>query len=139
MMLCFDPQFREKYGIAPMDVSGYVFDAGQPTTHFSFLSERGINSNRQIIDDAAPIYHIGEEKTYPPMLILVADNDMKNRYEQTLLMMDTLRWNGHENFDFELLHCSHCRYVNRIDENGESIFGKRVYNFIEKTSRKEDE
>jgi hypothetical protein len=54
-------------------------------------------------------------------------------------MVDTLRWNGHENFDFKCLHSNHCRYVNRFDENGESIFGKLVYDFIEKTSRKEAE
>lgn len=137
MMLCFDPQYREKFGIAPEDVAGYVFDAGQPTTHFSVLSERGINSGRQIIDDGAPIYHVGREKKYPPMLILVADNDMKNRYEQTLLLMDTLKWNGHEDIEFHYLHCGHCRYVNRFDENGESIFGKKVCGFIRRISAKE--
>ena len=64
------------------------------------------------------------------MLIHVADHDMPNRYEQTLLMMDTLKWNGHEDMEFHYLHCEHCRYVNRIDENGDSIFGKKISNFI---------
>lgn len=136
MMLCFDPQYREKFGITPDDVAGYVFDAGQPTTHFSVLSERGINSKRQIIDDAAPIYHIGREKKYPPMLILVADRDMANRYEQTQLMIETLKWNGHEDISYYCLHSTHCRYNNRFDENCESIFGKKVFNFIQEVEAK---
>lgn len=137
MMLCFDRQYLENAGLDPMDVSGYVFNAGQPTTHFNVLKERGYGRDRQIIDDAAPIYHVGKEKKYPPMMILVADDDMKNRYEQTLLLMDTLRWNGHENFEFHCLRASHCGYDNRLDENGESIFGGFILKLINNATGKE--
>jgi acetyl esterase/lipase len=139
MMLCFDKQYLLNAGLQPMDVSGYVFDAGQPTTHFNVLKERGYGKDRQIIDDAAPIYHVGTEKEYPPMMILVADDDMKNRYEQTLLLIDTLRWNGHKNFEFHCLRASHCGYDNRMDENGESVFGGFILKLITETSGKEAE
>lgn len=137
MMLCFDHQYLKNAGVDPADISGYVFDAGQPTTHFSVLSERGINSKRQIIDDAAPIYHIDAAQNYPPMLILVADRDMANRYEQTQLMIDTLKWNGHEDIEYYCLHSTHCRYNNRFDENCESILGKKIFNFIKRVEAKE--
>lgn len=136
MMLCFDTQYLKNAGLDPMDVSGYVFNAGQPTTHFSVLKERGFSKDRQIIDDAAPIFHVGKEKKYPDMMILVADDDMKNRYEQTLLLLDTLRWNGHENFEFHCLRAMHCGYDNRMDENGESIFGGFVLKLINQVTGK---
>ncbi len=138
MMLCFDEQYLTNAGVNPSDISGYVFDAGQPTTHFQVLRERGYDKNRQIIDDAAPIYHIDETKTYPPMLILIADRDMANRYEQTQLMIDTLKWNGHEDIEYYCLHSTHCRYTSRFDENCESILGKKIFNFIKRVEAKGD-
>jgi len=138
MMLCFDTQYLKGAGIDPMEISGYVFNAGQPTSHFNVIKEKGYSRDRIIVDEAAPLYYVGIEKQYPPMLFLVADNDMKNRYEQNLLMMDTLRWNGHEDMEFHYLHAGHCGYDNRIDENGESIFGKFIFDFICRTSKKEE-
>lgn len=137
MMLCFDKHYLKDAGVDPADISGYVFDAGQPTTHFQVLRERGLSRDRQIIDDAAPIYHIDASQTYPPMLILIADRDMANRYEQTQLMMDTLRWNGHEDIEYYCLHSLHCRYTSRFDENCESILGKKIFNFIKRVEAKE--
>lgn len=138
MMLCFDKQYLKEAGIDPADISGYVFDAGQPTTHFRVLRERGYNKDRQIIDSAAPIYHIDAAQTYPPVLILVSDRDMANRYEQTLLMMDTLKWNGHEDIEYYYLHSKHCRYTSRFDENCESILGKKIFDFMKRVEARRD-
>lgn len=132
MMLCFDTHYLKDEGIDPMEISGYIFDAGQPTTHFNVLKERGYDhvNDRQIIDEAAPIFHVGVEKEVPPMLILVADHDMQNRYEQTLLLAEALDWNGIHNYELHCLHSSHCRYTSRLDENGDSILGKFICEFI---------
>ena len=132
-MLCFDPSLLEKHGISPTDAAGFILDAGQPTCHFRVLKERGLDSRRVIIDETAPLYHITAERAYPPMLILVSDNDMQNRYEQTLLLVSTLNHFGYaDRVTLTVMNGTHCSYVKAFDAEGNSIFGKLVYSFIDK-------
>ena len=108
-MLCFDKSWLSKHGIKPTDISGFIYAAGQPTSHFNVLRERGLDTRRVIIDDTAPIYHIGVDELYPPMLIFVSDNDMQNRYEQTMLLISTLKHFGHfEKIQLKVMHGGHC-------------------------------
>ena len=132
MMLCFDKRYLENIGAKVSDIAGFVFDAGQPTTHFNVLTERGFNRNRVIIDEAAPLYFIDGTEKFPPFLVIVSDNDMQNRLEQTNLLMSTLKhFNQDENASFILMKNSeHCSYVNKQDENGRYIFSDMVSNFI---------
>lgn len=132
-MLCFDASWLSVHGIKPSDIAGYVHDAGQPTCHFNVLRERGIDARRVIIDESAPLYHIDDTQSYSPMLIIVSDNDMENRYEQTLLLMSTLKHFGHtENVKLKVMHGTHCAYVRTVDENGNSILGKLALELIHK-------
>lgn len=130
-MLCFDKHYLAEHGIAPMDITGFIHDAGQPTAHFNVLRERGIDSRRVIIDESAPLYYVGADEQYPPMLVIVSDKDIKNRYEQTMLLLSTLKHFGlDENVKLQMMRSSHCAYVGKVDENGVSIFGKLVSDFI---------
>lgn len=130
-MLCFDESWLCAHGIKSSDVYGYVHDAGQPTCHFNVLRERGIDRRRVIIDGSAPLYHVDGKHSYPPMLIIVSDNDMENRYEQTLLLASTLKHFGHaESVSLKIMHGKHCAYVRSKDETGDSVFGKLVLEFI---------
>lgn len=133
MMLCFDKRYFLTYGIDIQKISGFIFDAGQTTTHFNVLRERGIDSRRCIIDDAAPIYHIEEYDNQPPMLIFCSDNDMTNRYEQTLLLIGTLKHMNYpaENIQFEYLKGhSHCDYI-----NDSKIFASNIIEFINRNKK----
>ena len=134
MMLCFCKKYLQLHKICPEELAGFVHDAGQPTAHFNVLAERGIDSRRVIVDESAPLWHIGIEADYAPMLFLVSDNDMKNRYEQTQLVISTLRHFGYDESKYEckLMHGSHCKHDVAMDENGESVFGKIICEFIEK-------
>lgn len=132
MMLCFDKRYLEKAGVSLEQISGFVHDAGQPTAHFNVLRERGIDSRRIIIDETAPLYFIGMEESYPPMLYIVSDNDLENRYEQTMLTISTMK---HFRYDMDkvrlqLMHGGHCHYVSAVDEAGVSIFGKMIGDFM---------
>lgn len=130
-MLCFDKTWLSNRGIKPTDVAGFIHDAGQPTCHFNVLRERGMDTRRVIIDDSAPLYHIGEDERYPPMLIIVSDRDMQNRYEQTMLLVSTLKHFGHsENVQLKIMNGTHCAYVYAADESGVSVFGKIATAFI---------
>jgi len=130
MMLYFDDRYLGKYGLSCRDFAGFVLDAGQPTAHFNVLRERGLDTRRVIVDESAPLYHIEEYAGQPPMLIFVADNDMENRYEQTVLLLSTLK---HFHYPQEIItyiykeNCTHCCYL--ADEE----YADEVYAFIAKT------
>lgn len=130
MMLCFDERWLSRNGIDPNAVAGYVHNAGQPTSHFNVLREKGEDTRRVIVDETAPLYYVGLRATYSPMLFLVSDNDMTNRYEQTVLMLSTLKHFGHTSAEYRLLHGGHCQHDGAVDENGESVFGKLIFDFI---------
>ena len=135
MMLCFDKTHLAKYGIAPTDLAGFVHDAGQPTTHFNVLAkEYGLDHRRVIVDERAPLYHIGKDKAYPPMIFFVSDHDMENRLEQTELMLSTLRHFGHTEetgIFYKLLEGTHNETFFKKDENGDSLLGLHIHQFIQ--------
>ena len=134
-MLCFDETWLSKYGIAPTDIAGFIHDAGQPTCHFNVLRERGIDPRRIIIDASAPLYHVGESGQYPPMLVIVSDADIENRYEQTMLLLATLKHFGHgEKVRLTVMNGKHCAYVDAVDPKGDSVFGKLVAEFVDGVS-----
>ncbi len=132
-MLCFDKRYLGAHGIDSDSLDGYYMDAGQPTTHFNVLRERGVDSNRVIVDEAAPLYYVESGRDYAPMKIIVSDRDMENRLEQTQLLVSTLKHVGADmsKVDFELIQDSvHCGYVSKVEEDGESVFAKMVSEFI---------
>lgn len=136
MMLCFDKRWLGEYGILPTDVAGYIHDAGQPTAHFTVLKYSGIDPKRVIVDDTAPLYHIGCDEKYSPMLFIVSDNDMQNRYEQTMLVLSTLKHFGHEGDDVQLrvMNGGHCHYIKQLsNETPNLIFAEMSEEFIKKT------
>lgn len=66
------------------------------------------------------------------MLFIVSDNDMENRYEQTMLLISTMK---HFRYDMnkvklKLMHGSHCEYVGLKDKLGVSVFGRICGDFI---------
>lgn len=130
MMLCFDKKYLSSFGILPTQVSGYIHDAGQPTSHFNVLREKGIDTRRIVIDETAPLYYVGTEEEYSSMVLILSDNDLPNRYEQTLLLQSTLKHFGHC-VDIEVLHGEHSQYI-QTKKNGNSILGEVVYSYISK-------
>ena len=131
MMLCFDPSYYAAAGVDAARITGYIHDAGQPTAHFNVLRERGIDSRRLIVDETAPLYFVGTQPSYPPMLFLVADADMENRYEQTVLLLSTLKHFGCESScTLRVMHGTHCSYTFAEDAQGNSIFAEMACSFI---------
>ncbi len=132
MMLCYDRKWFAPYNLTTMEFAGWVHDAGQPTAHYNIMRERGLDTRRVIIDESAPIYYIGLEKEYKPQLFIVSDNDMENRPEQTTLTLSTLKHFRYNMDTVKLItmHGGHCAYDGAYDENGDSIFGKMIYEFM---------
>ena len=132
MMLCFDKKYLASAGIDNSVITGYYHDAGQPTAHFAVLKHRGVDPRRIIVDESAPLFHIGTEPEYPRMRFIVSDDDMKNRYEQTMLVQSTLAHFEYKNYDLVVMNGRHCKYVGKLDDNGVTVYGQMVYDFISK-------
>ena len=115
MMLYFDNRYLNKHGLSCKDFAGFIFDAGQPTAHFSVLKERGVDSRKILLDETAPMFFVEEYDAQPDMLIFVADNDMACRLEQTDLFVRYLKRYGYptEKIRYILMQdCKHCSYIN---------------------------
>lgn len=135
MLLCFDKKYLGMHKIDPDEITGYIMDAGQPTTHFNVLVERGFDKRRVVIDEAAPIYHITDGRNYPPMQIVVAENDLRNRNQQNALLVSTLKHFGcpEERIDYRIMPgYKHVGYVNHITEDNKSVFADVVFDFVSK-------
>ena len=105
------------------------------TAHFNVLMELGFDSRRVIIYETAPLYHVTADRNYPPMQIIVAEHDMSNRFEQTQLLISTLKHMGcpQDKIDYRFMPgYKHCEYRKYCDDNGDSIMGKVFYEFISK-------
>lgn len=132
-MLCFNKQYLNQYGIDSDKINGYIFSSGQPTTHFSVLTERGIDPKRVVVDDAAPLYHIAEERPFSPMLIILASDDLPSRYEQTLLLISTLKQFGQteKNIKLEIFpNSTHSSYLGLRESDGNYPLSKMIAEFI---------
>lgn len=136
MMLYFDSRYLEKYGVSTQLVSGWIFDAGQPTVHFNVLRERHEDTRAIRVDEAAPLYFINktvEPKDMPRLLIFVAENDMFGRFEQTQVLLKTL-----QHFDYDMSRITykymegfgHCEYIGFKDEKGDYLYAHILRDFI---------
>ncbi|MBQ8320899.1 MAG: DUF4886 domain-containing protein [Clostridia bacterium] len=134
-MLCFDKKWLAFNNIKVSDIAGFVHDAGQPTTHFNVLRERGFDRRKLVVDEAAPLYYVGDAENYPPMLFILADNDMKNRPEQTELLLSTMRHFGYDMSRVEKVvipDSTHSSYCKKLDEKGEPVFAKVIVEYLKK-------
>ena len=129
MMLCFDKKYLGLYGLSAMNVNGFIFDAGQPTKHYTILRATGCDERKVIIDESSALYHVGEDEKYPSMLFIVSDNDIPNRYEQTMLLISTLKAFGHMDVKLKLMkNSTHCLYTYDTSRNDE--YTKVIADFI---------
>lgn len=128
MMLFFDKSYLAEYGFSRDNFDGFIFDAGQPTTHFSVLANSGQDERLVRIDKAAPIFYINKDLDYKGRIkIIVADSDMPGRLEQNLLLKRTMLMFGFDEkrIEFDVMngfgHCGYC---------GEAEYFKMISDFI---------
>lgn len=116
MMLYFDPHYLADQGVDADSLSGYVFNAGQPTTHFNVLRERGMNSSLIRVDEAAPVYFVDDaliKRPALPLFFITAEHDMPCRPEQTAMMLKTLEMLGYPQdkiSSYTFPGFKHCKY-----------------------------
>lgn len=121
LMLCLNKQYFKEYKIEETQIIGYVSDSGQPTTHYHILEcERGLDPLLQRIDEAAPLFYLNKQSTFPPMLLTVYEKDLPNRLEQNQLFKSSIK-NINPSLDVTLLILKgqHCHGSCEIDSDGE--------------------
>jgi len=134
MMLRFDAKYLLAHGINSCDINGYIFNAGQPTTHFNVLKARGMDTRRIVVDDAAPLYHIAESAAWPPMLLLVAESDIPCRLEQTQQLCASMRQFGCPESQIRyrvMVGYGHVGYDDAADESGGNVLAAFIIAFME--------
>jgi len=120
MMLCTDRHYLNDEGVDPMNIKGWISDAGQMTSHFNVIAiEDHLNPLSQRIDEKAPLYFIDEKFNSNPILLIYYENDMPNRLEQNQLFVSTIK-NFNPNVEIMpmLLPGSHCHGSSIKNEDG---------------------
>ena len=127
-MLCFDGRYLAAQGMSPLEVQGWVFDAGQPTVHYNILRERGVSPLAVRIDEAAPLYFVGPDPGLAPMLIFAAEHDMPGRLMQNRLLIDAMENFGYPKDRHLFVYMEgwkHCEY------NGHACYDDEILRFLE--------
>ena len=129
LMLCFDGKYLKAHNIE--NVKGYIHNAGQPTAHFNVLKYSGYDSRRVIVDETAPLYYVGTTDLNQNMLIMFSDKDMENRYEQSQLLLSTLKHFNYINIKHKIFeNTGHCEQDFAHCENGDNVLAKTIYDYV---------
>ena len=134
MMLCFNKEYLFNEGINPLDIKGWIFESGQPTSHFNIMSiEKGLDPYLQRIDEMAPLFYVNKETKLSPALFILYTNDLPNRYEQNKLLISSVKfYNNDAQLDELLLDGNHCEGSSHVDETNDFPFVYQVINWIRK-------
>ena len=123
-------------------IHGYIFDAGQPTTHFNVLRERGVDTAAVRVDEAAPIYYLTEPYTanlQQKFLVISAGDDIPGRKEQNELLIRTMIAHGYEEeqITYKVMEgFTHAQYVWTRDEDGHYPYATILGKFIAEKTKK---
>ena len=134
LMLCLDRKLLENFGISPNDISGWIIESAQTTSHYNIINkEKGINPKKQMIDEFAPLYYVDENTSFSKMLLFYYDNDMPCRPEQNKLFVATLKnYNPKVDIEVKVLSGGHCFGSTYKDSDGEYPFVKESLKWLNK-------
>ena len=134
MMLCYNKKLLLDKGINPLRIKGWIFESGQPTSHFNIMNiEKGLDPMLQRIDEMAPLYYVDKDVISSPALFILYDNDLPNRYQQNqLLISSVLTFNNKLVLDQVLLKGSHCAGSSTKDKDNEYPFVKEAIKWMER-------
>ncbi|MBP5308864.1 MAG: alpha/beta hydrolase [Clostridia bacterium] len=133
LMLCFDGRYLEKEGMTSADVSGWLIDSAQTTTHFNVLKERGLDTRLQRVDEAAPVYFVNEKSTFSKILLIFYENDMPVRPEQNAMFYKAVKnFNPAAKIELRLLPGGHCESAAK--KNGRYPFEDILSDFVKESA-----
>ena len=132
LMLCLNSRYLQAVGISPLDISGWIIDSAQTTSHFNVIKrERGENSLLQRIDEYAPLYYVDENTRFTRMLLMFYREDMPCRPEQNRLFARAVSaFNPDADIRFIELCGEHCHGSSVKDSDGKYPFVKETLKWM---------
>jgi acetyl esterase/lipase len=132
LMLCLNEQYLKNVEVSPMEITGWIIDSAQTTSHFNVLKyEAGCNPCVQRIDEYAPLYYVNENTKFTKMLVLFYEEDMPCRPEQNMLFIKAVReFNRGANLQYKQLKGGHCHGSSFRDEDGEYDYVKESIRWL---------
>lgn len=132
LMLAFDEHYLADAGMDRSRIAAYVSDSAQTTCHFRVLKERGVDSRLERIDDAAPIYHLSENSSFGPLLLISYTQDMPCRLEQNRLFLKSVqRLCPDQHTELVVLEGKHCNGSVKRNKNGTFDFNDALLAFLQ--------
>ncbi len=142
MMLYFCPDYMREFVLSPDLFDGFLFDGGQPTTHFSVLNERCIDQRAIRIDKAAPMYYLdvlasaeNRAEKRPPVLLVTAERENPGIGPQNDLLMETMLefgYSPHRITREVMKGFGHGEYLNQPSADGKYPVNRVFGEFITK-------
>ena len=108
-------------------------DSAQQTTHFNVLRERSVDSRAERIDEAAPLFYVGQTPLSAPLLMLAYAQDIPCRLQQNELMLHSFRrFDPAAPVELHVLPGGHCEGSSQADENGDFPYVLELKRFIDR-------
>lgn len=130
-MVGIDPRYLAAHGHEPNDLAGFAPISGQMVTHATIREERGLPSDRPIVDDAAPVHHVRRDA--PPFLAIAGSDDRPARMEENSYFVAALKAVGHVDASYlEFEGRDHGTIIAGIPEDDDPV-GRALMDFIAKS------
>ena len=133
LMLCTDPIWLREFGIDSAEISGWLIDSAQTTSHFNVLKyERGEHPGVQRIDEFSPQFFVGPELKFSRILLIFYEEDMPCRPEQNRLFERSVRaFFPDADLTCVQLPGGHCHGSSVKDGDGEYAFVKVAISWLD--------
>lgn len=137
LMLCFNTQYLADVGVDAKEITAWIIDSAQTTSHFNVIQEEEhLDELCQRIDKYAPLYYVNKATSFSKMLLLFYAEDMPCRPEQNMLLYkNILAYNKDADISYVQLPGSHCAGSTKKDDDGEYPFVKAALHWLTQHSR----
>jgi len=112
-MVGLDKSWLAEYDIDADRIAGLVSVSGHTITHYTIREEQDIPSERAVIDEFAPLYHV--RPNAPPIVLITGDRNLEllGRYEENAYFMRMMKVAGHKKTTlYELIGYDHDTMLN---------------------------
>lgn len=133
MMVGLDDSYLAAHDRSPSEIAGWLPVSAQVDSHWTVRKERGIPREKQVIDESAPLFHVRADTT--PMLIVVADNDLRGRAAMNRRFVEKMRQVGHAEVQFVVIpDRNHVSLITRMNQPDDPV-ASRLVEFIRQTAQ----
>lgn len=128
LMVGLDGSYLKGHGVSTSDLAGTIPVSPQVDSHWTVRAERGIDRNTRVIDPTAPLFHVRSDA--PPILLFVADSDLKGRADRNRVFFEAMKKAGHKSVSFhEIAGRNHSSVMTRVNWPGDEV-ARRIIDFV---------